>query len=648
MENCCSGSQGSLSSPDASKHNVRTSSDNSSKKDSKVLSDTSDVLNDIVNSVENQCSDCDSIILSKTSVTDHSTIDQSVANSDKHTVNQSSTKGVSLLHDKEFTEKQLSGVKNDTVRLVAEGHGKPVKNVKVEADIESSSETVLKNIKVEADIKSCSETVFKSTNSEPRTKKKDEHGQQGKTVKKVKNIKQKPRRNPDGIIDQLFHAAQIGDKEDFKKLLYVNYDNIVNGFIVSKQSDSCISSEETERESEGCSFKVDQKVETSKQTDVENSDTSIAACHYEVNELDSKLVICEPEATQIIPKSEPSDTDTQSDNSPLIIKKSRRQSKDSVNELKRKSVPDFKTISRGIAVKKSKSYLTVSGSEVSVDQPSSSDNFENKNDFSVRLANIKQEFSTDDNISSSDIDETFTPKFFYIKQQSDSCGTDSSSSESKHEFTCQHCDKAYKNLVYLRNHQSARHLHEDTFMCEACSKVFFSLEKLKEHEKVHVKEEINYCELCKKGYSSRAAIRRHSETVHVVEKQRPHKCEICNFAFTCMWHLREHYRIHTDQRDYVCPVCKKAFNHIGSMNRHAKDQHNFDTSTGNYFDRKPKKPILLSPVAFQLIKPKITTAIELSQPTADTGREFQNKITERKVEDMIEIKVEPDDAEEDL
>lgn len=633
MENCCTGSQGSLSSPDTSKHNVRTSSDNSPNRDSKVLSDTSDVLNGIVNSVENQCSDCDSINLSKSSVTDHSTINQSVANSNKHIVNQSSTKCVSLLHDKEFTERQQSGVKNDTVSLVADGHGMLVKNIKVEADIKSSSETVLK-----------------STNSEPGTKKKDEHGQQGKTAKKVKNIKQKPRRNPDGIIDQLFHAAQTGDKEDFKKLLYVNYDNIVNGFIVSKQSDSCISSEETDREAEDCSLQVDQKVETSEQTDVENSDTGSAACHYEVNELDSKLVICEPESNQIIPKREPSDTDTQSDNLPLILKKGRRQSKDSVNELKRKSTPDFKEISRGIAVKKSKSYLAVSGSEVSVNQPSSSDNFENKRDFGVRLANIKQEFSTDDNISSSDLDETFSPKIFYIKQQTDSCGTtsDSSSSESKHEFTCQHCDKTYKNLVYLRNHQSANHLHEDTFMCEACSKVFFSLEKLKEHEKVHVKEEINYCELCKKGYSSRAAIRRHSETVHVVEKQRPHKCEICSFAFTCMWHLREHYRIHSDQRDYVCPVCKRAFNHIGSMNRHAKDQHNFDTSTGNYFDRKPKKPILLSPVTFQLIKPKTTTATEAAQPTADTGREIQYNNTERKVEDTIEIKVEPDETEEGL
>ena len=36
------------------------------------------------------------------------------------------------------------------------------------------------------------------------------------------------------------------------------------------------------------------------------------------------------------------------------------------------------------------------------------------------------------------------------------------------------------------------------------------------------------------------------------------------------------------KKDYPCPVCKRGFNHVGSMNRHAKDQHNFDTSTGKY------------------------------------------------------------------
>ena len=54
--------------------------------------------------------------------------------------------------------------------------------------------------------------------------------------------------------------------------------------------------------------------------------------------------------------------------------------------------------------------------------------------------------------------------------------------------------------------------------------------------------------------------------------------------------LHIHSVLLTGKRDYPCPVCKRAFNHVGSMNRHAKEQHNFDTSTGKYceYSKIPK------------------------------------------------------------
>lgn len=654
MEDCCTtGSQGSLSSPDASKHDVVTSPEKSTDCDRKVLNVISDVLKRVVNSIENTSADCESNILSKTSENQSGLL----------TENRSSSESDSMSDDKCLTEKdEGSEITSETPVNVAKDHDKDVK-----------SDVVFETVEITgtADTTESGEVVFESTSKEPRSRKTPRHGRQEKNVKQLKGSKQKHRRHPDNVIDKLFHAAQSGDKEDFKKLLYVNYDNIVNGYIDSKQSDSCIStSEDTDKEIEHQNVHVKQNVETPEQ-DVKKSDDGKTTYHDELTELDSKLVICVPEKNQAIPGKESSDTDSSKSSSPLIPKRRRKtcvkdnkqtdSNKESANQnshelnLKRKIVSDFKEISRGVAFKKLRTYLDGNGSEIPLKQPIANDSepITVTGLGFVKVENIKQELSTDDNVSSSDLDDSFSQKIIYVKQPSyikTESTSDSSNSDGKHEFTCQHCYKKYKNLVYLRNHQTSNHLHEDTFMCEACSKVFFSLEKLKEHEKVHVKEDIAYCELCKKSYSSRAAIRRHSETVHVVEKQRPHKCEVCNYAFTCMWHLREHYRIHTDQRDYVCPVCSRAFNHIGSMNRHAKDQHNFDTSSGTYFDRKPQKPVVFSPVKVHIIKkPQTSTATEPAKEATETpgekqcgeeGERFQPQF------DGIEIKVEREDPED--
>lgn len=627
----------------------------SSDCDLEVSTVISDVLKRIVNSVENQ-SDCDSNI-SKTS-----NINIPTKLVEQHSVAKSNrlkpSEYLSNLEKDSVPENKCVPGKDD--KSDPKGNGKAhMRDGKFQGTIEIVNfDGSLKSGKAGCEI-SCSGPINSKIQAQ-------------KTVvfKKAKSGKQKSRRNPDCLIDQLYHAARAGDKEDFKKLLYVNYDNIVNGLIDSKQSGSCVSSEETDAEVENTGKIFVKNLRTNEQTSpgVTKSAAKTTYSFYdELSESESNLVICEPENSKVVHEHEKEIEDTcsykvagysaEKKRIKTCAKDNRNTdgSKESTNK-KRKSVPDFKEISRGVAFKKSKSYIDDNWSQNFKEQLPS-DRTEVRESLEtevpiVRTEDIKKEVSTDDTLSSSELDDSFATKIYYYKSHEDesTCASDSSCIDEKltYDFYCQHCEKKYNNLVHLRNHQAACHLHEDTFICEACSKVFFSFEKLKEHERIHVKEEINYCELCKRGYSSRTAIKRHAETVHVADKPRPHKCKICNQAFTCVWHLREHYRIHDNERKFVCPVCSRGFNHCGSMNRHAKDQHNFDTSTGKYFKGKPK-PVLISPVKVQLVKkprPATTTQPIKEEP----GTQEENLCREvidgmQQQSERIVIKVEQEDPD---
>ena len=382
-----------------------------------------------------------------------------------------------------------------------------------------------------------------------------------KVIKQISVPSQKPPRKvvrrprkpqPSSVIDQLFNAARKGDKNDFKRILYVNYDNIVNDYIDNTtQSDSCAS---TSEETTHVKDTVELCDNPSSDLDTEPlAGTSTSADEDGISDLDSKLVICEK------PDEDGSEgSGLRSENKEVNKVEGVKQSK--------KRIPDFKEISRKVAVKKFKRDAeSVNGLSQSDNSAENSGHVnvdikvdQNKNytsDF-VDVVNIKQEPDTEDYFASSELDESISQTELSADESSikikieelaeDPSVTDNSPVNDQNlQFICQHCDRKYRNLVHLRSHQAQHHFNETRFTCEACAAVFESLDKLKDHEKVHVIIDKNYCELCKKSYSSKPAIRRHAETVHVVEKQRPHQCDICDFAFTCRWHLREHLRIHT-------------------------------------------------------------------------------------------------------
>lgn len=617
---CSAGSQGSSTEPDVCTTSCEclTGLKEEADCDTSILTETSDVLKKIVDDVENQSTECG--LESSAKVTSAEINDNII----QEFVEKYRDETNSHFHLKETitiirlkTDDDLSVTESNasTDQGNLEANLNAVVNLN-EGTLLKSNESAFLSVEERRSVKESEGTNLKINLSETdkadyRTVVKDEEdlavsdvpkkhvnvsgpgffslSQNSVTKTKVLSRKatskvnsRKKRDNTSNVIDKLFYAARKGDKEDFKKLLYVNYDNIVNDYIDKGDGGSCKSSEDEDEDREDDPFlkSVEDNTEVCNEASAVEGNKPVGVSHSEpsdsqLNSLNSTLVICE--------NLEKNSED---------IGKNKNTISNKLNDegltLKRKKVPNFKEISRKIAIKKLKGNAVSEIDKTCVETSAISSEIvkedlldKNENFTGFLLSNLiaNQKVSTDDNQTSSELDESFVQS----ELSADDTGTsDSSSTDQNLRFACQHCNKKYRNYVHLRSHQSLHHFNEDTFKCVACSSIFVTLEKLKEHEKVHVNLKTAFCELCQKAYSSKAAIRRHLATVHVVEKQRPYQCEICDFAFGCRWHLQDHMRTHTGKRDYACPICRQPFTHSGSMNRHAKEQHKFDASTGKY------------------------------------------------------------------
>ncbi|KAL4218218.1 Up in starvation [Mactra antiquata] len=155
-------------------------------------------------------------------------------------------------------------------------------------------------------------------------------------------------------------------------------------------------------------------------------------------------------------------------------------------------------------------------------------------------------------------------------------------------YVCEQCGKFYRARKTLKDHFFREHAKSkedeplylyvsgNKYQCPICFKVYQSGSELVEHTKRHTGDLQSSCCLCGKVFTSVHVLRKHMETVHTDLKPRPFQCELCDYAATNKWHLKEHYRRHTGEQPYKCPICMKPFSHQGTMNRHCKTIHKID------------------------------------------------------------------------
>lgn len=101
--------------------------------------------------------------------------------------------------------------------------------------------------------------------------------------------------------------------------------------------------------------------------------------------------------------------------------------------------------------------------------------------------------------------------------------------KKKEEFSCTECKTSYNTLVAYEKHFQSKHGPDKIrYICSQCGKEFKERQILKNHEKIHLPEELRpkcACIECEKTFVNSHSLKIHVARVH--RKIALHTCELC-------------------------------------------------------------------------------------------------------------------------
>uniref|UniRef100_A0A0K8VVC6 Zinc finger protein 74 n=1 Tax=Bactrocera latifrons TaxID=174628 RepID=A0A0K8VVC6_BACLA len=111
------------------------------------------------------------------------------------------------------------------------------------------------------------------------------------------------------------------------------------------------------------------------------------------------------------------------------------------------------------------------------------------------------------------------------------------------KFTCDYCQKVFKNRSRMLTHRRSHELDRPKYVCEECGRLYAT----KQAKDVHVRSFHNKTGL---------------------------KCPICDKVFVINKLLEVHMRYHTGDFPYVCDICGQKFAQMCHLNTHKNVKHN--------------------------------------------------------------------------
>jgi len=157
----------------------------------------------------------------------------------------------------------------------------------------------------------------------------------------------------------------------------------------------------------------------------------------------------------------------------------------------------------------------------------------------------------------------------------------------KEKFVCSWsgCNRIYTTLGNLKTHQKT-HTGDFKYKCETCNKQFLSSYALKNHKRIHTNEKPFACQYqsCLYAFSTLYRLNAHIR----LHTGNTFNCDIngCNKTFTTKSDLKKHYRTHTNERPFVCQieVCGKSFTNSHHLKTHSK-KHKHKPTDPETFDK---------------------------------------------------------------
>lgn len=136
-------------------------------------------------------------------------------------------------------------------------------------------------------------------------------------------------------------------------------------------------------------------------------------------------------------------------------------------------------------------------------------------------------------------------------------------------YSCDKCDYKTYSLAKLNNIHKFIHSDAKNFSCDKCNKAFKNNKQLRNHKLVHKDKSeklVHVCEECTKSFANRRQLRIHMDYVH--KKLRPFLCNFCGYKGSSRSSLKMHIRQHTGEKPFSCTSCSYTTSDHNSLRRH--------------------------------------------------------------------------------
>lgn len=175
------------------------------------------------------------------------------------------------------------------------------------------------------------------------------------------------------------------------------------------------------------------------------------------------------------------------------------------------------------------------------------------------------------------------------------------------KFSCQHCDKRFRQKIQVKRHEAQVHSEEMPYQCNRCDRKFkseFSWRRHQDNDEIHKRLE-NYtpfltcsvcgkqferrrkwcldqhmlthepenkfpCDICNKYFRTNNYLNTHKKACSGVKQE---ECAFCGKRFSKKTVLINHERLHTGERPYHCRLCEERFRTHHNYSLHGKNVH---------------------------------------------------------------------------
>lgn len=157
----------------------------------------------------------------------------------------------------------------------------------------------------------------------------------------------------------------------------------------------------------------------------------------------------------------------------------------------------------------------------------------------------------------------------FHKNETETLGLDGHTSGDY--FLCPVCLNDFTSLISYEKHVETQH-GENQFSCEACNKHFKNPFQLSLHNyNCHSTDGIYRCVMCDYTTCDMQDLKRHLNDAHPTKHQ--FKCDVCNRGFTSEIPCEEHKNFHAGAMPFQCEICLKSFPYTRFLIAHKKASH---------------------------------------------------------------------------